>query len=201
MFNSFERFSYHKTKKFWDVISENESLYADTSDNSVIIRDGIIFKLLYSYGLRSDEVLGLSFSDFNFDDLEMYYDSYGSIFINNNKSRLVYPIFSEVTQEIKNFLVKYSLFSKENYGLIFTSIKGNPLTTSYLNNRLKYYNTKLSPENRIDSLNTFRMYYIADLLRIKELSQSFINNQIGNNISNNQVYFNLQPKSQIGVKQ
>lgn len=157
--------------------------------------------MLYSYGLRSDEVIGLSFYDFNFDDLEKDFDSYGSIFINNNKSRLVYPIFCEVTQEIKNFLDKYTLFSKENCRLAFSSIRGNSLTTSYLNNRLKYYNAKLSPVDRIDSLNTFRMYYIADILRIKELSQSFINKQIGNNISNNQVYFYLQPKSQIGVKQ
>lgn len=63
-----------------------------------------------------------------------------------------------------------------------------------LKKRLKYYNTKLSLTQRIESIYSFRQFYIADLLRIKGISQSFINNQIGNNVIDNQMYYHLLPK-------
>jgi len=198
-----KRYTYSKTIDFWDSIKKIESLYSEDSlDYTITKRDKIIFMLLYSYGLRPTEALNLSIFDFNFNEAENDIDSFGSIYIKSNNARLVDPIFPEVTKEIKNYLDIFNIFFKPSASSVFTTTKGNAITIPYLTSRLKLYNAKLPPSKRIDSLNTFRQYYIADLLRIKEFTQSFINNQIGNNILSNQVYLHLQPdKTQIGVIQ
>jgi site-specific recombinase XerD len=190
----YKRFTFLKTKDFWELIEGAESSYsANSLDYSVIKRDKVIFQLLYSYGLRTSEAMGLSINDFNFNENEKAYDSFGSIYVSGKTNRLVYPVFPEVTEEISRYLNMYKLFYKTSVNNIFKTTKGTDLTIHYLKNRLKYYNSKLPSTKRIDSLYYFRQCYITDLLRIKEISQSLINNQIGNNILNNQVYLHLHP--------
>ena len=188
----FNRFTYPKSKEFWnsfDIISEEYS--SDSLNYITVKRDKIIFQICYSYGLRIEEVLNLTLIDFNFSDQSL--ESYGSIYIQNVNKRLIYPLFHEATEDIRKYLDIISLNSKPCNIKLFSTIKGNILSQHYMNNRLRIYNSKLSLSQRIESINLFRQYYIADILRIKGLSQSFINNQIGNNISNNQVYLHLQP--------
>lgn len=207
----YKRFTYPKTKDFWDTIEQIELSYSiDSLDYTVTKRDKIIFQLLYSYGLRPSEALSLSITDFNFDNIENDFGSLGSIFVDcrniysvTHQHRLVYPLFPEITEEIKAYLEIHNLFFKNTGNTnIFITTTGNALTLPYINNRLNHYNSKLPFSKKVDSLNTFRQYYIADLLRLEGISQSFINNQIGNNIISNQVYLHLQPnKNRIGVYQ
>ncbi len=188
----FNRFTYPKSKEFWnsfEIISEEYS--SDSLNYITVKRDKIIFQLCYSYGLRIEEVLNLTLIDFNFSDQSL--ESYGNIYIQNVNNRLIYPLFHEATEDIRKYLDIISLNSKPCNSKLFSTIKGNILSQHYINNRLRIYNSKLPLVQRIESINLFRQYYIADILRIKGLSQSFINNQIGNNISNNQVYLHLQP--------
>lgn len=193
-YSIYKRFSYPKVKGLLDILIATDSSRSDNySDYSVIKRDKIIFQILYSYGLRPSEALSLSIFDLNFYNTENGNNSFGSIFISAGNKRLVYAIFPEVTIEIKNYLNLHNLRNKVPTSIFFETATGNKLTIPYLTSRLKYYNTKLPCSMQIDSLYTFREYYIADLLRIKGVSQSFINNQIGNNILSNQVYFHLQP--------
>ncbi len=188
----FNRFTYQKTKEFWnsfDIISEEYS--PDSLNYITVQRDKIIFKICYSYGLRIEEVLNLTLIDFNFSDKSL--ESCGSIYVQKINNRLIYPLFHEATEDICRYLGIISLNGKLCNSKIFSTIKGNILSQHYMNNRLSIYNSKLPLSQRMESINLFRQYYIADILRIKGLSQSFINNQIGNNISNNQVYLHLQP--------
>lgn len=188
----YNRFTYPKTKDFWDVFDKTAEEYSSDSLNySAVKRDKTFFKLCYSYGLRIEEVLNLTLFDFNFSDKSL--ESYGSIYIQNINNRLVYPLFREITEDITQYLDIIRLNSKLWNNKIFSTNKGNVLSIHYMNNRLKLFNSKLPLVQRIESINLFRQYYIADILRIKGLTQSFINNQIGNNISNNQVYLHLQP--------
>lgn len=188
----FNRFTYPKTKEFWnsfDIISEEYS--PDSLNYITVKRDKIIFQLCYSYGLRIEEVINLTLMDFNFSDES--HESFGSIYVQKINNRLIYPLFHEATEYIRKYLDIISLNSKPCNSKLFLTIKGNILSQHYMNNRLRIYNSKLPLSQRIESINLFRQYYIADILRIKNFSQSFINNQIGNNISNNQVYLHLQP--------
>lgn len=202
------RFTYRKTSAFWNSIKSVElALTKDSIDYTVAKRDYTLFQLCYSYGLMPTEALNLTRSDFNFGSKETDSDAFGSVYVAGKSSynvhyasRLVYPIFPEITEEICGYLDIYDLYFKTPYNsFIFASTKGNQLTMHYMNYRLKYYNSKVRPCDRIQSLNHFRQYYIADLLRIPGISQAFINNQIGNNILSNQVYSHLQPNKYNGV--
>lgn len=194
----FNRFTYQITKEFWhsfDMISEGYS--PDSLNYLTVQRDKIIFQLCYSYGLRIEEVLNLTLFDLNFSNKSL--ESYGSIYVQKVRSRLIYPLFYEATEDICKYLDIISLNAKPCNNKIFSTTKGNTLSHHYMDNRLRLYNSKLPLTRRIESINHFRQYYIADILRIKGLSQCFINNQIGNNISNDQVYLHLQPnKTYIG---
>jgi Site-specific recombinase XerD len=118
------RFSYSKTIDFWDSIKKIESLYSEDSlDYTVTKRDKIIFMLLYSYGLRPTEALKLSILDFNFNEVENDIESFGSIYIKN--SRLVYPLFPEVTKEIKTYLEVFNVLFNPSVSSVFTTTKGN----------------------------------------------------------------------------
>ncbi|EMS71273.1 site-specific integrase [Ruminiclostridium cellobioparum] len=196
----YNRFTYQKTKIFWDIFDKTSEEYSSDSLNYITVkRDKVIFQLCYSYGLRIEEVLNLTLIDCNFSSQPL--ESYGSIYIQNLNSRLIYPLFHEATEDIRKYLDIISTNNKLCNNKIFSTIKGNILSKHYMENRLRFYNSKLSLIQRIESINLFRQYYIADILRIKGLSQNFINNQIGNNITNNQVYLHLQPdKTCIGVK-
>lgn len=188
----YNRFTYPKTKEFWDSFDKISGEYSSDSLNYITIkRDKFIFQLCYSYGLRIEEVLNLTIFDFNFSNKSL--ESYGSIYIQKVNNRLIYPLFHEATEDIRKYLDIISLNSKPCNSKIFSTNKGNILSKHYMDNRLRNYNSKLSLSQRIENINLFRQYYIADILRIKGLAQSFINNQIGNNISNNQVYLHLQP--------
>jgi len=188
----FNRFTYPKTKEFWDFFDKISVEYSSDSLNYITIkRDKCIFQLCYSYGLRIEEVLNLTIFDFNFSDKSL--ESYGSIYIQDVNNRLVYPLFHDATEDIRKYLDIISINSKPCNNKIFSTIKGNILSKHYIDNRLRNYNSKLLLSQRIENINLFRQYYIADILRLKGLTQSFINNQIGNNILNNQVYLHLQP--------
>lgn len=186
------RFTYKKTKAFWDNFNKLACEYSfESISYHAVIRDKMLFLLSYSYGIRIEEVIKLFLSDFNFTTLT--HESYGSVYIKGFNTRLIYPIFHETTAEVRTYIDTISSGLKFFDQNIFTTTKGNELSIHYINNRLRFYNSKLQLNQRIDSLNCFRQFYIADILRIKGISQSFINNQIGNNISNNQVYLHLQP--------
>ncbi len=188
----FNRFTYTKTKEFWNSFDTISEEYSPDSLNYITVqRDKIIFQLCYSYGLRIEEIINLTLMDFNFSDES--HESFGSIYVQKINNRLIYPLFHEATEDIRKYLDIISINSKPCNSKLFSTIKGNILSQHYMNNRLRIYNSKLPLSQRIESINLFRQYYIADILRIKSLSQSFINNQIGNNISNNQVYLHLQP--------
>lgn len=196
--NSIKRFTYPKTESFWNALEITLQNYTlDSLDYFAIKRDKVLFSLCYSYGLRLSEVLSLQLNDMNFSKTEDNDGSYGSIFIENgNAPRLIYPVFSEVTEDIELYLnMRFHFLNATQNGKLFLTTKGNALTSHYINYRLQFYNLKLPSSKRISSLHTFRQYYITDLLRIRGISQSFINNQIGNNITNNQIYSHLLPTS------
>lgn len=198
------RYSYPNTKEFWECIDEVANKYAvDSIDHAIIKRDRVIFQLGYSYGLRLHEILNLKPIDFNFDPTLHDEYSSGSILVCSKKTynssdnyRLVYSVFPEATQIIKDYLDTYEIFFKKA-SILFTTSKGNVLTSNYLCKRFKYFNSLIPPSKKIDSILSLRPMYIADLLRIKGLSQTFINNQIGNNLLNNQLYFHLIPNNTV----
>lgn len=190
------RFTYQKTLYFWNAIEKTlQSYVVNSVDYFAVKRDNLLFLLCYSYGLRVSEAIYLHTNDINIDEKNSQDESYGSIFINNGlSSRLIYPVYHEVIKEIETYIEMKTYLprtSPNNYMLITT--KGDALNSHYVNNRLRYYNLMVPPVNKIPSMYTFRQYYIADLLRIKDISQSFINNQIGNNYISNQIYSHLLP--------
>ncbi len=199
-----DRFTYLKTYRFWNVLDSIKSMYQkDSLDFFIINRDKIIFQLSYSYGLRPLEIISLKRNDLNFDNKNDSNEAFGSIYVsstknnsfnNTNQSRLVYPIFKAVTEDIYKYLDLYDLmYLTHKNSSLFHSSKGNLFNLHYLNSRLQYYNSKLDSNYRIESLYFFRQYYIADLFRIEGIAQSFINLQIGNNTTNNQIYNHLKP--------
>lgn len=192
------RFSYDKTIEFWNLLDNMQNRISLKSiEHAIVSRDKIFFHLCYSYGLNPQEALCLSTIDLNLENINNV-DIYGTLHTysaNGCNSRLLYPIFPESLKYLEEYLVLHSnFFSINNNKLLFITQNGNPLSIRYLHKRLKYYNSKLTLSHQIPSLYLFRQYYIADLLRIKGLSQSFINSQIGNNIIDNQLYFHLIPR-------
>jgi integrase len=192
-----DRFTYSKMSCFLKSMDAAESSCPYSSpEHMVIKRDKIFFQLCYSYGLRPTEVLNLKRNNLNFDKTDISTDAeYGSIFISNDKhqSRLVYSIYTDVILDILEYLDIYDIHYKSYQNrYLFHSYKGNPLSLRYMSNRLRYYNSRLICSNRIESLYLFRLYYITDLLRIKDIPQDFINRQIGNTVINNQVYYNIK---------
>lgn len=200
------RYSYNLTKDFWQCIEEEASKYAANSvDAAIIRRDSVIFQIGYSYGLRIEEMLNLTINDLNFDSNFSDEQSFGSIFvplhstkISSCDSRIVYALYPCVTELIQNYLNYYSVFFNRTPRL-FSTINGDQLTKNYICNRFKYYNLILPTDKRINTIMSLRPFYIADILRIKGLPQSFINRQIGNNIINNQLYYHLLPSDFDGV--
>ena len=190
------RFTYKKTLHFWNVLNNLEIEFPKNSIGSATIsRDKALFHLCYSFGLRPLEALNLSTLDLNLENLEEYDDLFGSICVNYQcleDSRIVYPLYKESIESIKNFMDIFDIYFRKNSNRnLFVTTKGNPLTLHYFKKRLRYYNSKLPLDKQVDSIYYFRQFYIADLLRIKDFSQTFINNQIGNNIINNQLYSHL----------
>ncbi|WP_432404882.1 site-specific integrase [Wukongibacter sp. M2B1] len=191
-----DRFTYKKTSHFWNVLNNlEENLPNNSIGYATVSRDKALFHLCYSFGLRPLEALNLSILDLNFDHLEEKNKLFGSVYVNYQRledSRMVYPLYNESIEHIKGFIDIYDIFFRNNSSRkLFVTTKGNVLTLHYLKKRLRYYNSKLPLDKQIDSIYYFRQFYIADLLRIRDLSQTFINNQIGNNIINNQLYSRL----------
>lgn len=186
-----ERFSYPKTSEFWRFI-DNKLSYKSPS-YSVILRDRAMFLLSYSYGLLPEEIINLKITDFNFDcngNIENIFTS------RKDKSRLIHTVFCDVTNAIESFIKSISIpQDKLVNNNLFISQKKNFISLMDIKKRFKFYNSKLPLNQQIKSIYSFRQFYIADLLRIKGISQPFANSQIGNNIIDNQMYYHLLPNN------
>ncbi len=195
-----DRHSFTMTAAFWDLLNSYKQVTSDNSiEYAVLVRDELVFQLAYSYGLRAHEIQNLLVSDFNLDSELKGRDAYGSIFVRYDskiggihKQRLVYSVFPDVIDVIQKYLCLHkSFFPNQNY--LFSTSKGNLLSVHYLCKRLNRYNNALTKDKKINTFQTFRHLYLADLLRIDKVSLVFVNNQFGNNIIDNQLYSHLLP--------
>lgn len=182
-----ERYSYSKTKSFWEVF---DTIISNSTKHSIeyaiAVRDKAVYQLSYSFGVRPQEVICMTTSD-----IEIIPGEECKLFINSRKHlSVVRSVFPKADTDIILYLNQYrSSFSSNTIAPTFVTTGGYPLTIPYLNKRLRYYNSKIAEPQRIKHLAEFRRLYIYDLLRIRGLPQSFINHQIGTSAANNILYY------------
>lgn len=185
-----DRYSYKKLKSFWNLFKELEGKYAlNSSIPNAINRDKVAFQIMYSYGLSPNELIMLKYKDIDINKNEQLFKC---IFINDHqRSRIIYPIFIDAFSEIETFLLKDISRANNPYSYIFLTKTDKPFSDHYLNLRLKYYNSYLPDKEKIHSLYLFRQLYIADLLRLNDISVTFIYKQCGTSLVNNHLYDHL----------
>ncbi|HYF81726.1 MAG TPA: tyrosine-type recombinase/integrase [Clostridia bacterium] len=183
----FDRYSFNQLKSFWGILEELKGKYAHNSTiPDVINRDKVAFQIMYSYGLSPNELLMLKYEDIDINSNEQLFKC---ILINEcGRNRIIYPIFIDAFAEIEMFLKRNISKVNNPSNFIFTTETNKPISKCYLNHRLKYYNSYLSDKDKLFSLYIFRQLYIADLLRLKDISLTFIYKQSGTSLVNNHLY-------------
>lgn len=198
--NISKRPSYIYTLPFWETIDEYLSLHSnDETQYLSLLRDRAMFQLSYSYGVRVGELPFIKESDLCLDCSESD-DSYGCVYVNSaktlnrsNSARIIYPIFNDVIDSIKQYLNTRKLYLKHsNLSSILTIQNENTIDVSLYMKRLDFYNRKVAPSNRISNINTLRQFYISDIIRIKELPRTLVSKQIGSFIAGNPIYLCIE---------
>lgn len=128
------------------------------------LRDRAIFEILYSSGLRSEEVVGLKVGDIDFDEDEVRVTGKG------NKTRIVpvgevaiYAIREYLQKGRPELLINNNAEQPNNSDILFLSVRGKQLGTSDIRRRTTKYVRKAAAKTGTTS-HVFRHCFATHLL-------------------------------------
>ncbi len=148
----------------------NRLLKSATGTDLMTLRDRSILELLYSTGLRADELCNIEISDIDFDDEILFV----------RKGKKDNQRFVPFGESAKYWLMKYieagrGLYPGENKSLLYLTLRGRPLTPVTLGRIIKKYVEKAGIEKRICSHSfrhtcaTLMLKNNADIRYVQEL--------------------------------
>ncbi len=117
-------------------------LVSNQESTTIAIRDRAIMELFYSSGLRLSELVGLDLDDIDFNDASVRVLGKGS------KTRIV-PVGRYAIEAIKQWLESRPSMAAKHEPALFTSQRGQRLSTRSVQQRINYWAKRLGLDIRV----------------------------------------------------